>query len=262
MLIYEEFSKKPKIIFEEKEFAILYKPRALPTAPLRKNETETLLNWYLDNTALFENVCGKKDIEAGLLHRLDTATCGLVLIAKTQKAYNQFSIMQEKNLIKKTYTAFCDCDELNSMPDILPTDIPYTITSRFRAYGPKGKKVLPLFEGMRGFNNAKKTYKTTIIDFKKNYCDNLGIVAITCILTQGYRHQVRAHLAGLGFPIYGDALYNSKWQQINQSEIDKHSYPLQLYALGISFPKLDESHLHKPGEYISFLLQPPNKMIL
>lgn len=264
MLSECKFSSQAEVIFENEAYAVLYKPRGMPTAPLKKDEKGTLLSWFLERNPKAALVMGKKDIEAGLIHRLDTATSGLVLIAKTQKTYDMLNIMQGENLIKKTYTAFVDLsDEFNLNSAFSRDSLPYRISSQFRAYGPKGKKVLPLFYGMRGFSAGGKMYTTNIIDIKNFPPKGNLLPSVSCTISQGFRHQVRAHLASVGMPIYGDPLYNETFKDVLQEKIENHAYPLQLYAVGLSFPKPQkEFRLEDPKEYVYFSLQPPDKMIL
>ena len=88
MLIDCKFSSQAEVIFENEAYAVLYKPRGMPTAPLSENEEGTLVSWFLKRCPEAALVKGKKDIEAGLVHRLDTATSGLVLMAKNQESYD------------------------------------------------------------------------------------------------------------------------------------------------------------------------------
>ena len=116
---------------------------------------------------------------------------------------------------------------------------------------------------MRDFSSTGKMYTTNIIDINNFPPTGNSAPIITCTLTQGFRHQVRAHLASIGLPIYGDPLYNEKFKDFPQEKIDTHSYPLQLYAVGLSFPKPKKNFkLEDSKDYVSFLLQPPDKMIL
>ncbi|UTC74220.1 RNA pseudouridine synthase [Treponema sp. OMZ 792] len=264
MLINCEFSFQAEAVFENEAYAVLYKPRGMPTAPLAENEEGTLVSWFLKRCPEASSVRGKKDIEAGLIHRLDTATSGLVLIAKNQESYDALNLMQANNLIKKTYAAFTDVDrDADLNPDFSQSNLPYRISSQFRSYGPKGKKVLPVFYGMRDFCSTAKIYTTNIIEITNFPPKDNSIPMVTCTLNQGFRHQVRAHLASIGLPIYGDPLYNGKFKDFPQEKIDEHSYPLQLYAVCLSFPEPKKNFkLDDPKEYVSFSLQPPDKMIL
>lgn len=265
------YKNKPLILFEEERYAVLYKPRGMPTAPLRSMEKNSLLYWFLTLRPKAAGVFGKKKIEAGLIHRLDTPTCGLVLIAKTQKAFNAIHLMQERNLIEKTYFAFTEKSA---------SQIPPVIESQFRAFGPKGRKTVPVFRSSKRFEPGKKTYHTKILEIKEAGTKS----AVTCSLTQGFRHQVRTHLASAGMPICGDALYSpffdTDFPNTLQKDIVRHLYPLQLYAVGITFPDLSWTNVNRKNindkksaatitasketsshSKISFWLPPPDKMI-
>lgn len=263
------YSIEPKIIFDDENFAVVYKPRGLPSAPLKEGDN-SLLTWFLKKSFCPEKVKGKKPVEEGLLHRLDTATCGLVLIAKKQSFFDAFCRMQKLDKIKKTYFAFCDKTAGSVQGDVLKKKPPLKIESAFQPFGPKGKTVKPVFSGSRKFSADAKLYTTTVTEIENTGAGKTGAsVSCFCSLTQGYRHQVRAHLAAIGIPICGDALYNSVYISETSGadknklaqEVKKHSYPLQLYALGIEFPNPDLQGLHKACR-ISFLLPQPDKMTL
>ena len=67
------------IIYSCSDFVIAEKPHNMPTAPLSENEKETALNSVLELFPEGRCVFGKKPVEHGLVHRLDTATHGLFL---------------------------------------------------------------------------------------------------------------------------------------------------------------------------------------
>ena len=270
------------VIFENEDFAILNKKRGMPTAPIKEGDASLLTN-FLNARHLKEKVIGKKAIEAGLLHRLDTATSGLVLIAKTQNMFNILQTMQDKNLIKKQYLALCN---------FVPSQLLYIpkchleqsknkhsliVKTAFASYGPKGYKVkLVLPEKKKQTVDNKKRGKTYItqvlikeneaIDvIKKMFKRNIKVqsynknITCYCTITQGARHQIRCHLASIGLPIIGDALYNTKYIYEKKEEIKKEiafqSYKLELYAIRMSFP----SPYSQTNEILSFSLPQLNK---
>jgi len=220
----------PSIVQETAEWSLLAKPHGMPTAPLVEGGKGTLLEWYLELRPDARSVVGRKAVEHGLLHRLDTGTEGLVLVARTQASYAVLFAAQQAGLIRKTYQAVCTPLPGKTLP--APGTLPLAIRSRFRPYGPKGREVRPLFPSMRGYVDAKADYETIIEKMESNA--DSGLVEIVCSLSKGYRHQVRAHLAWLGFPILGDPLYAVPPQP--QDPPQPYDLPLQLYAPGISFP--------------------------
>lgn len=91
-----------------------------------------------------------------------------------------------------------------------------TITAKsfFRAYGKGSREVRPVTE-LSGRAASKKTGTTlyeTHIEIVENFSDSKrerATAYATCMITNGFRHQVRCHLAWCGFPVCGDELYNA-----------------------------------------------------
>jgi len=236
---------EPHIFEETDNWALLIKPHNLPSAPLVETDSNTLLGWYLEKEVNARDVLGRKAIEHGLIHRLDTGTAGFVLIAKNQQSYDKLITAQKNGYIKKTYKATCSI--LSAHNSALQKKLPLSVISRFKAFGPGRREVRHLFPDMRGYNEAITDYETVIEHFElsgNNTCE------IICSLVRGYRHQVRSHLSYLGFPILGDHLYNPIWKDTGETGSD---VPLQLIANGISFPD-PELELQ-----VSFSLQPQDK---
>ena len=204
-----EIIKEPT---EDKPFLVIYKPKGLPSAPLTAEDSENALSQAVAMFPEIKTVCGKKPIEYGLLHRLDTATDGLMVIAATQECFDFIMKEQAEGRFIKTYTAEC-----NILPDNakllggFPADIPILpeVSSYFRPYGEGRKEVRPVTEdsGKAALSKlGKKKLYTTKIEIQK-LSDTRAIA--TCEITEGYRHQVRCHLAWAGYPVIGDQLYNS-----------------------------------------------------
>ena len=196
----------------DKPFLVIYKPKGLPSAPLTAGDSENALSQAVAIFPEIKTVCGKKPIEYGLLHRLDTATDGLMVIAATQECYDFIMKEQAEGRFIKTYTA--ECDILPDNAKLLggfPADIPILpeVSSYFRPYGEGRKEVRPVTEnsGKAALSKlGKKKLYTTKIEIQK-LSDTRAIA--TCEITEGYRHQVRCHLAWAGYPVIGDQLYNS-----------------------------------------------------
>jgi 23S rRNA pseudouridine1911/1915/1917 synthase len=222
---------EPSIGLETDFWVLLVKPHDMPTAPLsREDEEATLLGWFLSRCPEARQVTGKKTVEYGLLHRLDTGTSGLVLVAKNQDSYDRLYKAQQGGHILKTYFAFCLTPETHPFSEA--DKPPFTVRSRFRAWGPGRKEVRPLFPGMKGYESAGKDYETVIEKVESGVAvDDAAITGITCTLSRGFRHQIRTHLAFYGYPIAGDPLYSSRTIETGTGE----RFPLQLYATGISF---------------------------
>ena len=231
---------------KEKPFLVINKPKGLASAPLSKDDKNNALSQSIE---LFPELCtvhGKKEIEYGLLHRLDTATDGLIVIAATQECYDFLCEEQREGRFIKYYTAECNFNPENAklLGGFPPSDISiqdalldktYTISSYFRPYGEGRKEVRPVTEksGKAALSKLGK---------QKQYTTNIKIISndisqkklsVECCITEGYRHQVRCHLAWAGLPVSGDTLYNSSCRSI--SEGIKKAENLLFSATKISF---------------------------
>lgn len=218
---------------QEEPFLIIKKPASLASAPLKDGD----ISAFTQAAELFpevKKVAGKKAVEGGLLHRLDTETEGLLLIASTQEFYNEMAELQKNGGFIKTYEAEVEFDgnlssecennkngwskldssvkekisawieECEKGSSVKPLEI--TVTSKFRFFGEKNKCVRPVTENSGAAANKKcspKTYETKIkITKDEKY-------RAFCKIKEGFRHQVRCHLAWCGFPVCGDKIYNS-----------------------------------------------------
>lgn len=226
---------------EEKPFVIIYKPQGIPSAPLVEGEASALTQ-AIDIFPQIKTVSGRKMIEHGLLHRIDTQTEGLLLIATSQFFYDNLQAEQSTGKFIKTYEAECISDfdetenEKNGFPPVeeqfrkeLENGKSVTVSSYFRNYGEGQKSVRPVTE-KSGKAALKKLGK------QKKYTTEIKFSAKTdfswlfeCKITSGYRHQVRCHLAWLGFPIIGDKIYNFSEKNINPEE------KMRFKATGLQF---------------------------
>ena len=231
---------------DSKPFLVIYKPKELASAPLVKGDTENALAQAIEKFPEIRGVHGKKEIEYGLLHRLDTATDGLMVIATSQECYDFLTEEQREGRFIKYYSALCDIlpDNPNALGGF-PPDTPMsslraqsakqsiTATSYFRPYGQGRKEVRPVTEQSGKAALAKlgkpKLYTTEITIEKQDETTALA----ECRIREGYRHQVRCHLAWAGYPVKGDILYNSNYRE-NDSDIKK-AENLLFSATKISF---------------------------
>ncbi|MBE6352554.1 MAG: RNA pseudouridine synthase [Treponema bryantii] len=198
-------------------YVIVYKPKGIPSAPLSLDDTNNVYSQVAQKFPELDIVIGKKEIEHGLIHRLDTVTDGLLVITSTQQAYDFFIEQQSIGNFIKFYSAECKINKQNSeilegFPKIdfdLSKDF-FTISSFFRTYKQGGKEVRPVIENSSKFAKKKmgklKEYSTNVQILQRD-CDT---VKVECSIKQGFKHQVRCHLAWIGLPIINDCVYNKE----------------------------------------------------
>ena len=213
---------------DSEPFIVLDKPSGMPTAPLSDGD-ESALSFALESFPEAGGVSGRKAVERGLVHRLDTATSGLVLIASTQEFYDFISAEQDAGRFVKHYRADVDdipscASELGGFPPV-PACVragTFRVESFFRPFGPRGACVRPVAEGSGRAASRKGGTRV--------YSTGVSLVGgksrALCSITAGFRHQVRCHLAWCGFPVRGDALYNPRGD----------GGPMLFRAVGIEFP--------------------------
>lgn len=196
-------------VYQDKDLAVFFKPSMVPTAPLKSQSLEgTLLGFAIESFPQIQNVIGFNPWEFGLLHRLDTPTSGLVSVALNQESFDCYYKMQKDNKITKTYLATVCEGSTKAKNTYLPSPIKtlsinetVIIKSGFRAFGPKGAQVRPTLDG--------KMYYTKITRLSESQ--------VKCEITNGFRHQIRSHLAWIGLPIVSDTTYNEESSQNQMS---------------------------------------------
>ncbi|MDR2768056.1 MAG: RNA pseudouridine synthase [Treponema sp.] len=210
---WEKAAAEPALLRESERYLLLYKPPRFHTAPLhavQSGESGTLLEWAAKRYPDILAVTGHRAGEGGLLSRLDYETQGLVLIARTQKLFDDL----KGGFIKK-YEAFSRGGSApRGFPPLekaLPVDGgAFSLSSAFRPYGPGRKAVRPVVRvsgGVRVYTTegaaADKSAGTTGSDGS----GGLGGFFFRVTIKRGFRHQIRCHLAWAGYPLLNDSVY-------------------------------------------------------
>lgn len=207
-----------KEITREEPYLVINKPSGLPSAPLNENDRNNAFSIAAELFPELLNVTGRKEIEHGLLHRIDTETSGLLIIAATQDSYEKLLQLQKENKIKKYYSALSNVDyeNIDKLGGFPSSDFvycknikEYNLESYFRFFGEGRKCVRPVTKNSNVAalkKLGKPVLYNTNIKIVENSCD---LIRIEACITNGFRHQVRCHLAWMGLPIIGDSLYNS-----------------------------------------------------
>lgn len=215
---------EPTILFEDDYILVVVKPCKMHTTKNTVDDNNTLTDFICSLYPEVANVHGFSHHEAGCLHRLDFDTSGLVLFAKSDLAFQDFRCLMTQNGIQKQYIALSLHSEIevegakpawypekNTFETMLLSQKTcdfdnFCIQSCFRNFGNGSKRVAP-FTQNSDFKKKKEDsplYTTQIISTDQYFSKILFNVKIT----NGFRHQIRCHLAWLGFPICGDQLYN------------------------------------------------------
>ena len=139
-----------EVVYSNDDILIVDKPAFIPTAPLADDGDECcLVNLVRRFEPRIMVPCGRLVREGGLIHRLDTATSGLVLFALDQETYDDLVRQQRQDQIIKQYRATWG-EYTPVRPEGFP-EYPYhdvatscgIVSSYFRSYGERGASVRP-----------------------------------------------------------------------------------------------------------------------
>ena len=176
------------ILFENDNYLAVHKPRNIHSHPLKYSDTNTVLNFLVTIGRWDVLNINTENYDRGLLHRLDYETSGVLILAKNNEFLLNFRENFNERMKKKVYLA------------IVEGDFTQDGSQRhfFKGSGEKGSKQV-LSSDIEAQEAVSEIFKLTSL---KN---NLTLVMV--VLKTGIRHQIRAQLSTLGFPILGDTLY-------------------------------------------------------
>ncbi|MCP5101298.1 MAG: RluA family pseudouridine synthase [Chloroflexi bacterium] len=198
------------IQYEDDDLLLINKPAGMVVHPAVGHPTGTLVNAVLGYCGDLTGVGGEK--RPGIVHRLDKDTSGLILVAKNDHALHYLQAQFKERTIGKTYLALV---EGQIQPPTALIDAPIGRDPRQR----KKMTVIAARGGSVRSRPAQTEYSTLI-----SYDD---YTLVSCRLFTGRTHQIRVHLAYMGFPIVGDTVYGRRKQQIRLKRHFLHAAALK-----------------------------------
>lgn len=177
---------------ETAHVVVVEKPPGRPTAPAHDGDAGTLASALLGRYPEMAEV-GYRAREPGLLHRLDTETSGLVIAARSQPAFTTLRAALSDGRIHKRYLAIVAAANLPASGVVETPLAPHPRDGRRVAVPPSSERDAdtPRLRTTR-FRTLRRSGRWALVEVD---------------VSHAYRHQVRVHLASIGHPIAGDALY-------------------------------------------------------
>lgn len=185
------------IIADHPDFLIINKPAGLVVHPPEETFTDVALtDWLIQE---FPEIIEVGDsLRPGIVHRLDRNTSGIMIIARTNLAYQKFVQMFKDRLIQKTYIAL-----VNGHPEQSGT-IDFAIGRH-----PVQKNIMHAFTAIPENSCARDA----ITHFKTvQYFDTFSVVEVKP--KTGRTHQIRVHFKAIGHPLMGDTVYGTVSKKI------------------------------------------------
>ena len=174
-----------EILFEDEDILVVDKPAGMFAHPAPGHETGTLTDALLPRCPALAGVGSCE--RPGIVHRLDAETSGVMVLAKSARAYRALRAMFESHTaVRKTYLAV-----LHGAPREKSGTVDAPIGRK--PWDPKRMAVVP--DGKRAVSHW------TVLGRKG------GLALVEFVIETGRTHQIRVHAAHLGHPVVGDALY-------------------------------------------------------
>ncbi|MFH0956068.1 MAG: RluA family pseudouridine synthase [Candidatus Falkowbacteria bacterium] len=194
---------KIKIIHETDEFLVINKPAGLAVHGLNNY---TLADWLMEKYPGILQV-GDDPERPGIVHRLDKDVSGLMIIAKTQAAFNSLKKQFQSRAIKKEYTALA-YGKITKDSAIINFPIKRSREGYKMAAMPATTKGEPTETGRLAeteFKVLQRLINYTLLKIK---------------IKTGRTHQIRVHLAAYGHPIVGDDTYSTAKTRIQNKKLN------------------------------------------
>lgn len=211
------------VLYEDDTVLVINKPAGLVVHSDGRTEEPTVMDWLL---AKYPKILGVGDASvtalnvkryppvgglnasdrSGIVHRLDRATSGVLLIAKTQKAFWHFKKQFQKNLVRKIYHAFVygrvKYDEGVIDRPIARSRRNPVLWSATRGRKDREREAVTEYRVLKRFTAPPATGGAV------NESENFSFLELRP--RTGRTHQIRVHLKAINYPIVCDKLYASK----------------------------------------------------
>jgi 23S rRNA pseudouridine1911/1915/1917 synthase len=210
------------IVYEDNDIVVIDKPAGLTVHPAPGHEENTLVNAILARFPDMASFTGSE--RPGIVHRLDKDTSGLIVIARNKKAQDDLLQKFKRHEVHKGYLTLVK-GKLEPEHGVIDAPV---------GRHPVHRQRMAVVEGGR---EAKTAYR--VIKYIGSY------TLLEAMPQTGRTHQIRVHLAAIGFPVVGDRVYGVK------SPYLKRQF-LHAYKLGFNLPS--------SGDYREFKVELPDDL--
>lgn len=185
------------IVYEDRDLAVIVKPSGMLTVPGRSKQQSV--------EAILRQRWGYEETTPIIVHRLDMATSGLLVVARNKEAHKHLQAQFKAKMVRKRYIALLDATLLNRVG--LPSEGTISLPLCADAVD-RPRQIVDKNKGKTTITHYKIVGKTPLQDSRYNEAVKVELCPIT-----GRTHQLRVHCAhseGLSCPILGDTLYGKR----------------------------------------------------
>ena len=195
------------IVFENDNLLVINKPSGMVVHPACGNYNGTLVNALCNYTKNLSHVNG--EFRAGIVHRLDKDTSGLLLVAKNDFAHKVLAEQIKNKICKRYYLAVLE-GNLKDNSGVIETNLARSV---------KDRKKFEVCESTKG------KHAVTLYTVKQRFS---GYCLVEFELKTGRTHQIRVHAKYLGHPVVGDMTYGFKTHKELDGQL-LHAYKIEFF---------------------------------
>jgi 23S rRNA pseudouridine1911/1915/1917 synthase len=178
-----------QVVYEDESILVINKPAGLVVHPAAGNWSGTLLNALLFHRPALVNLP-----RAGIVHRLDKDTSGLMVVAKTLTAQTELVRQLQARTVSREYYA-------------LVWGTPITSGTVDAAIARHSRDRLKMAVSYSVLAKPAVTHYQRV---STGMLERFPVSLVSCKLETGRTHQIRVHMLSLGFPLVGDTLYGKQ----------------------------------------------------
>lgn len=201
------------ILYEDRDILIINKPKGMVVHPAAGHYEDTVVNAVMYHCK--GELSGINGImRPGIVHRIDKDTTGSLIICKNDEAHSKVAELLKNHDITRKYRAIV-CGRVNADSGTIDAPIGrHPIDRKRMAVNENGKRAVTHYKVLERFD--RYTY-------------------VECQLETGRTHQIRVHMASIGYPLLGDSVYSN-----HKSPYKLDGQALHAMTIGFKHPRTGE----------------------